>query len=66
MSRNKTAQNIARRYMPKHLTGPSPSQKIRYANGPTTTARNKISKMKKHLKKQPNDLQTAAKLRTTK
>jgi len=46
--------------MPKHLTGPSPSQKIRYANGPTRVAANKKRKMLKHLKKQPNDLQTKA------
>lgn len=44
--------------MPKHLTGPSPSQKLRYASGPSRIAANKIRKMKKHLKKQPNDNRT--------
>lgn len=44
--------------MPKHLTGPSPSQKIRYAAGPARVAANKKRKMEKHLKKHPNDLQT--------
>lgn len=48
--------------MPKHLTGPSPSEKIRYAAGPTRIAANKLRKMKKHVKAHPNDLQTAAKV----
>jgi len=46
--------------MPKHLTGPSPSQKIRYANGPTRIAANKKRKIAKHLKRQPGDQQSIA------
>lgn len=43
--------------MPKHITGPSPSQKIRYADGPRRIPINKQRKLKKHLKYQPNDEQ---------
>lgn len=38
--------------MTKHLTGPSPSQKIKYANGAVRTAANKKRKIAKHLKEQ--------------
>ena len=48
--------------MGKHLAGPSPSKKIRYTNGPSRVAANKIRKMLKHLKKHPNDKQTAEKI----
>jgi hypothetical protein len=44
--------------MPKHLTGPSPSQKIRYADGPRRIPLNKRKRLARHLKKQPNDLQS--------
>lgn len=46
--------------MPKHLTGPSPSQKIRYAAGPTRIPLNKRKRIAKHLRKQPNDTQSVA------
>lgn len=44
--------------MPKHLTGPSPSQKLRYAAGTTRIPLNKRKRIAKHLKKQPNDTQS--------
>lgn len=46
--------------MPKHLTGPSPSQKIRYAAGPTRIPLNKRRRIAKHTKQQPNDEQSKA------
>lgn len=48
--------------MPKHLTSPSPSKKLRYAAGPARVAANKVKRMKRHVKNHPNDLQTAAKV----
>lgn len=48
--------------MPKHLTSPSPSKKIRYAAGPTRIKANKTRKLVKHLRKQPNDKQAEAAL----
>ena len=48
--------------MPKHLTGPSPSKKLYYAKADSIIKANKLRKMKKHVKKQPNDLQTRGKI----
>lgn len=48
--------------MSKHLTGPSPSKKLYYAKADGIIKANKIRKMKKHVKKHPNDLQTAGKV----
>ena len=43
--------------MSKHLTGPSPSQKIKYGNGPTRILANKKRKLAKHIKNNPLDSQ---------
>lgn len=52
--------------MPKHLTSPSPSKKLYYAAAPGIVKANKVRKMRKHLKKYPNDKQTAGKLEAIK
>lgn len=43
--------------MPKHITGASPSEKIRYAAGPTRIPLNKRRRLAKHIRKQPGDFQ---------
>ncbi len=42
--------------------GSSDSKTARYAKGAATSARNKLRKMAKHIKRHPNDLQTKGKL----
>lgn len=44
--------------MPKHLTSHNEYQKGKYKAHPAKIIPNKIKRLKRHLKKQPNDLQT--------